>query len=91
MSSEDWLLVARNSNKVTEIRTTNDSGYKVAIVSQFMNKNTLNLRDLMDGTDLKFPNNSGINLSRIAFERLLALRYDILKAFDDLEKVEINS
>ena len=89
MSSEDWLLVARGGNKVTEIRTMNHSGFKLAIVSQFMTKNTLNLRELLDGADLKFPTNSGITMTRVCFERLLFLQHDILKTFDELEKRSI--
>ncbi len=86
MSNEDWILVARGNNKVTEIRTMNHTGFKLAIVSQFMNKNTLNLRELIDGTDLNFPTNSGVSMSRVCFERLISLQDEILKAFDELEK-----
>ena len=85
MSTDDWIFVARTGNKYTEIRTTNHSGFKLAIVSQFMNQHTLNLRNFFDEDDLKFPNNTGISMTRLCFERLLSLQQDILKAFDALE------
>ena len=48
-----------------------------------MNTNTLYLKDLLDGADLKFPTNLGITLTWLCFELLLLLQNDILKAFDD--------
>ena len=81
MSTDDWIFVARYGNKYTEIRTTIHSGFKLAIVSQ----NTLNLRNFFDEDDLKFPNNTGISMTPLCFERLLSLQHDILNASDDLE------
>ena len=86
--NNDWVFVSRVGNTETIVYNKNIIEVKLATVSSFMETPILHLRDFHGEHDLKLPLSCGVSMSKEGFMQLIALKEDILKAFERLEMLQ---